>query len=239
MKCPGQDSRNWKADAIYEARCPQCNQTVEFFKDDTARRCPHCGHRFVNPEMDFGCAAYCQFAEQCLGSLPEEIKEKQQDLIKDKVGMQVRRRLMPNPDQMRCAQATARYAERIGKEAGGDLGSILMAAHLMHIFRQAEFGQEEVQTILDTVGAHETVVDKVMAILKDTFQAGPESSLETRIVHDAFQLAGAEEENRASSSSASDWNQRIQDQMLTSAGLELVPEVSLSKPQSPPKGFLD
>ena len=25
--------------------------------------------------MDFGCAAYCQYAEQCIGTLPEEIQE--------------------------------------------------------------------------------------------------------------------------------------------------------------------
>ncbi len=71
MKCPGQDLQYWKPGAIYEAGCPRCGRAVEFFKDDTARTCPGCGHRFVNPQMDFGCAAYCPFAEQCLGTLPE------------------------------------------------------------------------------------------------------------------------------------------------------------------------
>ena len=32
----------------------------EFFKDETTRRCKNCGHKIVNPRMDFGCAAYCK-----------------------------------------------------------------------------------------------------------------------------------------------------------------------------------
>ena len=39
MKCPGQDMQFWKPGDIYEVDCPGCGRTVEFFKDDTARRC--------------------------------------------------------------------------------------------------------------------------------------------------------------------------------------------------------
>jgi len=37
MKCPRQDSRYWKPGAIFEARCPECGNDVEFFKGDTTR----------------------------------------------------------------------------------------------------------------------------------------------------------------------------------------------------------
>ena len=60
MKCPGQDTQYWKPGAIFEEKCPECGAAVEFFKDDTTRKCPKCGHRFLNPKLDFGCAAYCQ-----------------------------------------------------------------------------------------------------------------------------------------------------------------------------------
>lgn len=69
MKCPGQDTRYWKQGAIFDAKCPKCSRLVEFFKDDTTRKCPNCGHRFINPNIDSGCASYCQFAEQCIGNL--------------------------------------------------------------------------------------------------------------------------------------------------------------------------
>jgi len=66
MKCPGQDTRYWTFDAIFDAECPGCGKTVEFFKDETKRRCKNCGHLVLNPKMDFGCAAHCKFAEDCL-----------------------------------------------------------------------------------------------------------------------------------------------------------------------------
>jgi endogenous inhibitor of DNA gyrase (YacG/DUF329 family) len=53
MKCPGQDTQYWSPSAIFEVDCPKCGQSVEFFKDDTSRKCGNCDHRFVNPNMDF------------------------------------------------------------------------------------------------------------------------------------------------------------------------------------------
>ncbi len=66
MKCPGQDTQYWDENAIFETECPECGHMMEFFKDDATRRCGHCKKKIVNPKMDFGCAAYCKFAEQCL-----------------------------------------------------------------------------------------------------------------------------------------------------------------------------
>ena len=49
MRCPGR-TRATKPGAIFEAPCPQCGQPMEFFKDDTTRKCEKCGHRCVNPQ---------------------------------------------------------------------------------------------------------------------------------------------------------------------------------------------
>ena len=82
MKCPGQDPRYWKSDAIYDVECPNCGHVSEFFKDETRRRCKKRGHRVLNPKMDFGCAAHCKFAEQCFGEdLPPELLEQKKDLF--------------------------------------------------------------------------------------------------------------------------------------------------------------
>ena len=93
MKCPGQDMQYWTDDAIFEVNCPECDAIVEFYKDDTSRKCPKCEHRFVNPKLDFGCASYCQFAEQCLGTLPENFLGSREDLLKDKVAVLLKRHL--------------------------------------------------------------------------------------------------------------------------------------------------
>ena len=91
MKCPGQDTQYWKPGAIYDAKCPKCEQIVEFFKDDTMRKCSNCGHRFINPQLDFGCASYCQFAEQCIGNLPPELIAQKEDLLKDRVAIEMKK----------------------------------------------------------------------------------------------------------------------------------------------------
>jgi len=70
MKCPGQDTRYWKSGDIFEEKCPGCGQFLEFFKDDSSRKCKNCGKRVLNPKIDFGCAAYCEHADQCLKELP-------------------------------------------------------------------------------------------------------------------------------------------------------------------------
>ena len=81
----------WESDAIFDVNCPECGADVEFYKDDTTRKCGGCGHRFVNPKMDFGCAAYCKFAEQCIGTLPEEFTGARDNLLKDRVAVEVKR----------------------------------------------------------------------------------------------------------------------------------------------------
>jgi hypothetical protein len=49
---------------------------VEFFKDEVKRKC-RCGHVIVNPKLDFGCAEWCQYAEQCIGETPWELKTRE------------------------------------------------------------------------------------------------------------------------------------------------------------------
>lgn len=66
MKCPGQSTRYWNKDAIFETGCLRCGEYVEFFKDDTYRRCGSCNYLSANPRLDLGCAEYCEHANICL-----------------------------------------------------------------------------------------------------------------------------------------------------------------------------
>jgi hypothetical protein len=74
IKCPGQDTRFWKSDDIFTVECPKCGAEIEFFKDDTRRRCAWCGHLFYNPKIEMGCAEWCQYADKCV---PELVQERQ------------------------------------------------------------------------------------------------------------------------------------------------------------------
>ncbi len=65
-RCPGQDTRFWRPSDVTEEKCPRCGHVLEFWKDDIALCCRHCGERVFHPRYDPGCARWCAYAEQCL-----------------------------------------------------------------------------------------------------------------------------------------------------------------------------
>ena len=73
MKCPGQDTRYWKPGDIFDVPCPACGSSVEFFKDESKRRCPSCGYQLGNPRLDLGCADWCPYGKKCLKAAGMEV----------------------------------------------------------------------------------------------------------------------------------------------------------------------
>jgi hypothetical protein len=206
MKCPGQDTQYWKPGAIYDAKCPECEHVVEFFKDDTTRKCPKCGHRFINPELDFGCASYCQFAEQCIGNLPPELLAQKEDLLKDRVAIEMKKYFRADFKRISHAGRVARYAERIGKNENGNLAIILTSAYLHDIgiveaekkFNSGAFEHHEqeggpvARDILERLGAPEPLVEAVCDIVARHHHPREEESLEFKAVYDADLIANLE-----------------------------------------------
>ncbi len=221
MKCPGQDTQYWTAGSIFEAKCPECGAMVEFFKDDTSRKCHKCGHRFVNPKMDFGCAAYCQYAEQCLGDLPPELMAQKENLLKDLVAVAVKRHY--GRDFKRIAHVTrvARYAEIVGKSEGANMAVVLSAAYLKDIDGPEAPDLPETTAILSKIAPQKGLVEEVVTVVRlaRADQApDPEDSLEAAVVRDAESLAHLEETRKESKSAPPEDETR--DQMLTAAARE-------------------
>ncbi len=210
MKCPGQDSRYWKPGAVFDAKCPQCGNDVEFFKDDTTRRCINCGHKFLNPNMDFGCASYCKFAEQCIGNLPPELIAQKADLLKDRVAIEMKRYFKNDFKRIGHASRVARYADQIGKQENGNLGVILIAAYLhdigikeaerKHPSAASEFQEREgppiARKILDRLGAEEGIIEEVSRIIAHHHHPGPSESIDLKCVYDANMLVNLEEKQK-------------------------------------------
>ncbi len=67
LRCPGQDTKYWKPEDIFDVSCPVCDTAVEFLKTDRRRKCDNCGYTFRNPRLELGCAQWCPHAELCLG----------------------------------------------------------------------------------------------------------------------------------------------------------------------------
>jgi len=177
----------WKENAIFEVACPKCQAPVEFYKDDTSRKCSSCGHRFVNPKMDFGCASYCQYAEQCIGALPEEFTGGKDALLKDKVAVEMKRHFQTDFKSIRQASSTAQFAENIGKSEGGaKLAIVLCAAYLCGT------GLAAARTILQKVGANEQMVEEIRLVLAEQEEQECRS-LPAQILHDALILRTVQE----------------------------------------------
>jgi len=239
MKCPGQDTRYWKPGAVFEAKCPKCGHEVEFFKDDTTRRCRACGHRFLNPAMDFGCAAYCQYAEQCIGDLPPELLAQRQNLLKDRVAVEMKRRFKKDFKRIGHALRVARHAEQIGREEQGNLAAILVAAYLHDIglsvtekgaskgaaWDQEDEGPALAREILTRLGAGEGLIEEVCHIIGRHRAPGPEEGLAFRCVHDAEAIADLEERQKADPLSRDSVSQANETAFLTESGRRLARRV--------------
>jgi hypothetical protein len=241
MRCPGQDMQYWKPGAIFESNCPQCGHPVEFFKDDTARKCSRCGHRFVNPQMDFGCAAYCPYAEQCLGTLPEGLAAQKENLLKDRVAVEMKRTFRNDFKRIGRAGRVARYAERIGKGERGNLAVILTAAYLFDIDAAAE-GLPGIRTaehpvpgettaareILTRLGAREDLIAEVCDIITQHRSGRTGDSVNFRAVYDAGALETLESEHKQRPIDAGELAARIERSFLTASGRQAARETLLN-----------
>jgi len=206
MKCPGQDSRYWGPEAISEAACAHCGAPVEFFKDESSRKCRKCGAKVLNPKMDFGCASYCRFAAQCLGEdLPPELLARRDDLLKDRVAAEVKRFLGRDFKRIGRTLKVVEYAGKIQQSEGGDPAIVTLAACLSVLGGTAAafsgnsaFTADEIETaktVLSRAGAPEEPAGEALSILANL--GGSVNSASFRCVSDAVRIANAAEAIKA------------------------------------------
>ena len=199
MRCPGQDRRYWKEDAVFEVPCPECGAAVELFKDESSGRCSSCGHKFPNPGIDFGCAKWCSLAGQCLGFVPEsQLTSNSSDgALAGRLIQEVKEAFGADPVRVGRSMKVFYYARELAGKEGGDPRVVLAAALLLGIGpAQPEpesaappQGASQARQILRQIGADEETVGRVCEIVQ-SHQAGREAdSIEFRIVQDADTLA--------------------------------------------------
>ena len=195
MQCPGQDSRYWDGAAIFEYKCPKCGNVLEFFKDDSKRKCKNCGNEVFNPHMDFGCASYCPYAEQCLGNLPPELLAKKQELLISKTAAEVKGLLGENFKAIGRAGRVARHAEVLAAEQEGSNKAVVVLAAYFEALATADL-PEPITVLAGQImkrhGANQGLNDEVCAILenKEPATGGHTNSL---ILTEARKLAAQDE----------------------------------------------
>lgn len=242
MKCPGQDTQYWNDDAIFETQCPECGHPMEFFKDDATRRCAGCKKKIVNPRMDFGCAAYCKFAEQCLGTLPEEFVAKRDDLFKDRVAVEMKKYLGTDFKRIGHAAKVANFAEKIGKQEKADLPVILCAAYLYNIGAknaQEKYGScepEDIQKespavareLMEKLGAKEELIHQVIELVGCHDHSSGDDSLNQKVLHDADMLTHMAACEKKNSIDEEEFCIKLDRLFLTSAGNRLARQVLIT-----------
>ena len=242
MRCPGQDSRYWKPEAVYNVPCSKCGSLMEFFKDEPTRRCKKCGHKMVNPKMDFGCAAYCKFAEQCLGDLPPELIAQKKDLLKDRVAIEMKHFFRQDFKRIGHATKVARNAEQIAREEKGDVAIVLTAAYLHDIGikgaearhqstdpeYQEELGPPIARDILTKLGATPGLIDEVCDIIGHHHHPRPEETTNFKIVYDADMIVNLEEGMGNGSRDPEKLKTLIEKSFLTETGRQLAKKTLLA-----------
>lgn len=224
MRCPGQDTQYWDEEAIYEVNCPKCNAAVEFYKDDTQRKCHSCGHRFVNPKMDFGCASYCQFAEQCIGTLPEGVVISSDNLLKDKVAVEMKRFFQKDFHRIGRAMRLARYTEPIAKAEGATLAPTLCAAYLFEVEQasiEAEGNsqlQKASEQILVKAGAEKPLIQQVLSLLEALSNLSSSPGPELLSLNDAKHILEVEERYKSGELSLEEFKE-LPKELKTHAGI--------------------
>ncbi|MGV8075388.1 MAG: HD domain-containing protein [Syntrophobacteraceae bacterium] len=241
MKCPGQDSRYWQPGFIFEADCPQCGNPVEFFKDEATRKCSKCGNKCLNPKMDFGCAAYCKFAAQCLGDLPPELIAKREDLMKDRIAIEMKRYFGQDFKRIGHATKVARYAERIVKSEKGDPAVVLAAAYLHDIGikeaeriynssaarYQEELGPPIAREIIEKLGGRPELVDEVCDIIGHHHHPRDKETLNFKCLYDADLIVNIEENEKERATNANRLTDLIEKNFLTETGKKIAGDVLL------------
>jgi hypothetical protein len=239
MKCPGQDSRFWGPEAISESSCPNCGGPIEFFKDESSRKCRKCGTKALNPKMDFGCAAYCRFAAQCLGTdMPPELLARRTDLLKDRVAAEVKKFLGRNFKRIGRTLKVVEYAGRIQQSEGGDPAVVTLAAYLSAIAGGASAGPArygrrfspeditEAQSVLSRAGAPEELARAALCILNNLgVMDPPDNSVNFKCVFDAVQIADLSEALKAGQPEDA-MNAAVDGPFLTKTGKKMMEQIT-------------
>jgi len=180
MQCPGQDNRYWSGEAVFEIPCPHCGTMLEFFKDDSQRLCKQCGHRVLNPKIDFGCASYCPYAEQCMGALPAGLRPEAADLFKEKLAIAVRRQLLDSEQKYLLVSRRAEFAEQLCREEGGNMAAVVAAAMLSE--------SETPLSLLNELNAAGNMIREVTRLLARKPAQNDAETTSAAIFHDACLL---------------------------------------------------
>jgi predicted RNA-binding Zn-ribbon protein involved in translation (DUF1610 family) len=231
MKCPGQDRRYWLGNAVIEVPCPECGNAVEIFRDENAGHCRSCGHRFLNPGTDFGCAQWCSLATECLVYAPQRQSgsEATESALAARLIQWVEQEFKSDPACIAHALRVFQYAKELVHKEGGDPRVVLSTALLLATgayesglieSQPGQFGRQpeampKMKAALEHMRFDEDTARRVCNILENCGKGENIDAIEFQIVCDSQTLARLATEHFAGSSG--EWDNMIQTSLRTEA----------------------
>ncbi len=191
--------RFWKPKDVFEVQCPYCGEKIEFWKDDPLRYCPGCGETVSNPRIDLSCAKWCQYAKECLGTLPEGMVAAAP--VIERLKALLHKRLVEQPVRMKQALEVIALAETLMIAEGGEPYIIKSAALLAGALTEenedtSNVSQENTplgdfhsqKTILEEAGIETPIADEICTIIEAIIFDKTQESIEFAVVWDAVHL---------------------------------------------------
>ncbi len=212
--CPGQDTRFWQPEDIFDIPCSQCGHAIEFFKDEARRRCPGCGTRVQNPRLSFGCAQWCEHALECLGYDPKEMADEasggasEEVTLVDRLVEAVKTEFGPDRKRITHALAVLDRARGILRKEDANPRVVLAAALLHDIgIKEAERvhgssaptyqemeGPPIAKRIMKELGLDGDTIDHVCRIVGSHHSARDIDTSEFRVIWDSDWLVNMPDE---------------------------------------------
>jgi hypothetical protein len=244
MKCPGQDRRYWLGSAVVEVPCPECGNTVEIFRDENSGHCRHCGHRFLNPGTDFGCAQWCSLANECLGYAPQRKSggDAAESALAARLIQWLEQEFKGNPARIAQALRIFQCAKELARIEGGDPRVVLSAALLLAsgVYNSEPFesspGQidcgpktaAKLEQALKHARLDEDTAQRVSQILEKCRKGEKADAIEFQIVCDSQTLVGLAAQHFAGSSD--EWENLIRTSLNTEAAKNIARTLPHTRP---------
>lgn len=191
LRCPGQDTRFWKPQDIFNVDCPHCGRKVEFFKDDVTRKCPGCGNRIVNPRYDPGCAKWCPYAEVCLAEAARSSRDPK--IVREQIEFKLKQLLKEDRESLERALRTASAAEKLVSEERVDALPVIAASLLLDAGKgdkgeeHEREGAEVARELLTDIGLDKATIEEVARLVENHHSPDPDEGTQA-VIHDAQRL---------------------------------------------------
>jgi predicted RNA-binding Zn-ribbon protein involved in translation (DUF1610 family) len=140
--------RYWSYDDISTETCPQCGESIEFWKTDVRLRCKKCGKMVINRKFDLGCAEWCAYAKYCIGDIARG----------SRTGLSVKKKLEEMAFRLLQKEEREQLGEKIREYEKGPL-------------KEGEAVEKIAEAVFDAIGKRHGE-DKVTELLDEMMEKG-------------------------------------------------------------------